>query len=164
MCRQLTLVTFVIFANKRGWGNQYRKIQLQSKKQPKLRGEPDAEVWLRSAANSLLWNRLCLTAAAPTQAPATSGPFLLPAAGSPRRAVLEELELPQVPSLTHIPELPHACLHSKSLSRGVHAENRRADCPCERWVTCAYQGAMTLLLTSRRVLLAEFSPPRVPET
>lgn len=70
-------------------------------------------------------------------------PARLPAAGSPRRAVLEELQPPQAPSLTHLPELPHACLHSKSLSRGVHAENRRADCPCERWVTCAYQGAMT---------------------
>lgn len=74
MCRQLTLVTFVIFSTKRRWGNQYRKIELQSKKQPKLRGEPDAEVWLRSAADPLLWNRLCLAAAAPTQAPATSGP------------------------------------------------------------------------------------------
>lgn len=48
----------------------------------------------------------------------------------------------QVPSLTHLPGLPpHACLHSNSLSRSGHAENRRAGRLGRREVTGASRGS-----------------------
>lgn len=159
MCRQLTLVTFVILANKRVWGNQYRKIQLQSKNA----AEAERKARYRSLASfgyrSTAVEPAVSDGGGPDSGPGPAASRRFPPQGSAAGAVTTAGSLPNAP-----PRAVSPVYIQKSLSRGVHAENRRADCPCERGVTCAYQGAMTSLLTSRRVRLAERSPPRVPET
>lgn len=42
------LVTFVLTQTRAAGGDRYRKMQVRSKKQPKLKGEPDAEATLTS--------------------------------------------------------------------------------------------------------------------
>lgn len=87
-----------IFANKRGWGNQHRKIKLRSKKAT----EAGRKARCRILASFSCRFTATEPAAAPTQAPATPGPCpaasgRFPPQGSAGGAVTSTGSLPNAP-------------------------------------------------------------------